>query len=152
MPTILVVDDDEKIVQMVQDLLELKGFGVLPATSPEEALRVLDAHSGPIDLLITDVVMPGTSGYILSEQVRKRRPEIRVLFMSGFVVVPAHYGLSGEDRGLEAGAAILAKPFTGSRLHEKIREVLGRPADLVRTPPRESALSAWPSKRPARPA
>jgi len=151
MPTLLVVDDDEKTVEMVQELMELKGFEVLPATSPEEALQVLDAHPGPIDLLITDVVMPGTSGYVLSEQVKRRRPEIRVLFMSGFVVVPAHYGLSGEDRGLEPGAAILAKPFTGSRLHEKVREVLGAPG-AVRTPPREPALGAWPSKRPSRPA
>jgi hypothetical protein len=71
--------------------------------------------------------------------------------MSGFVVVPAHYGLSGEDRGLEPGAAILAKPFTGSRLHEKVREVLGPPG-AVRNPTREPALSAWPSKRPSRPA
>lgn len=151
MPTLLVVDDDEKTVEMVQELMELEGFEVLPATSPEEALRVLEAHPGPIDLLITDVVMPGTSGYALSEQVTQRRPEIRVLFMSGFVVVPAHYGLSGEDRGLEPGAAILAKPFTGSRLHEKVREVLGTPR-VVRTPPREPALGAWPSKRPTRPA
>jgi hypothetical protein len=151
MPTLLVVDDDEKTVEMVQELMELKGFEVLPATSPEEALQVLDAHPGPIDLLITDVVMPGTSGYVLSEQVKRRRREIRVLFMSGFVVVPAHYGLSGEDRGLEPGAAILAKPFTGSRLHEKVREVLGAPG-AVRTPPREPALGAWPSKRPSRPA
>jgi DNA-binding response OmpR family regulator len=114
-------------------------------------LLVLDAHPGSIDLLITDVVMPGTSGYVLSEQVKRRRPEIRVLFMSGFVVVPAHYGLSGEDRGLEPGAAILAKPFTGSHLHEKVREVLGA-AGAVRTPPREPALGAWPSKRSSRPA
>lgn len=92
MPTLLVVDDDEKTVEMVQELMELEGFEVLPATSPEEALQVLDAHPGSIDLLITDVVMPGTSGYVLSEQVKRRRPEIRVLFMSGFVVVPAHYG------------------------------------------------------------
>jgi hypothetical protein len=69
--------------------------------------------------------------------------------MSGFVVVPAHYGLSGEERGLEPGAAILAKPFTGSRLLEKVREVLGTPV-AVRTPPREPALGAWPSKRPSR--
>lgn len=66
MPTLLVVDDDEKIVHLVQELMELKGFEILPATSPEEALRVLDAHPGPIDLLLTDVVMPGTSG-VLSE-------------------------------------------------------------------------------------
>ena len=151
MPTLLVVDDDEKIVQMVQELMELEGFEVLPATGPEEALRVQETHPGTIDLLITDVMMPGISGYVLSEQVKRRRPEIRVLFMSGFVLVPAHYGLSGEDRGLEPGAAILAKPFTGSRLHEKVREVLGTPG-AVRTPTREPALSAWPSKRPSRPA
>jgi hypothetical protein len=94
-----VVDDDEKIVQMVQELMELKGFEVLPATSPEEARRVLDAHPGPIDFLLTDVVMPGTSGDVLSEQVKRRRPEIRVLFMSGFVVVPAHYGFILDSGG-----------------------------------------------------
>jgi len=151
MPTLLVVDDDEKIVQMVQELMELEGFEVLPATGPEEALRVQETHPGTIDLLITDVMMPGISGYALSEQVKRRRPEIRVLFMSGFVLVPAHYGLSGEDRGLEPGAAILAKPFTGSRLLEKVREVLGTPG-AVPTPTREPALSTWPSKRPSRPA
>ncbi len=121
MQTLLVVDDDEQIVEMVQDFAELKGYEVLPATSPEEALRVLETQPGRIDLLITDVVMPG----MLSEKARKLRPGIHVLFMSGFVVVPAHYGLSSEERGLEAGASILAKPFTGARLHEKICEVLG---------------------------
>ena len=67
--------------------------------------------------------------------------------MSGFVVVPAHYGLSGEDRGLEPGAAILAKPFSGSRLLEKVREGLGagrgrpRPASPRSAPGRRSAAS-----------
>src|SRR5260370_18658157 len=110
MQTLLVVDDDEKIVEMVQDFAELKGYEVLPATSPEEALRVLETQPGRIDLLITDVVMPGMSGYALSEKASKLRPRLHALFMSEFVVVPAHYGLSSEERGLEAGAAILAEP------------------------------------------
>jgi len=150
MQTMLVVDDDEKIVEMVQELMELKGYEILPATSPEEALRVLETHPGRIDLLVTDVVMPGTSGYALSEKARALRPGIHVLFMSGFVVVPAHYGLSAEERGLEAGASILAKPFTGSRLLEKIREVLGPPSDAFHAPPRAPAPGGWPSKRPSR--
>ena len=70
MQTLLVVDDDEKIVEMVQDFAELKGYEVLPAISPEEALRVLETQPGRIDLLITDVVMPGMSGYALSEKAR----------------------------------------------------------------------------------
>ena len=152
MRTLLVVDDDEKIVEMVQDLTELKGYEVLPATSPEEAQRILETHPGRIDLLITDVVMPGMSGYALSEKARKLRPGIHVLFMSGFVVVPAHYGLSSEERGLEAGASILAKPFTGARLHEKIGEVLGPPSSTFRHPSGEPRLGGWPSKRPPRPA
>jgi two-component system, cell cycle sensor histidine kinase and response regulator CckA len=150
MQTLLVVDDDEKIVQMVQELLELRRYEILSATSPEDALRVLDTHPGGTDLLITDVVMPGTSGYALSEKARKLRPRIHDLFMSGFVVVPAHYGLSAEERGFEAGASILAKPFSGARLHEKICEVLGSPSSAFRPPSREPALGGWPSKRPSR--
>ncbi len=152
MQTLLVVDDDEKIVEMVQDFAELKGYEVLPATSPEEALRVLETQPGRIDRLITDVVMPGMSGYALSEKARKLRSGIHVLFMSGFVVVPAHYGLSSEERGLEAGASILAKPFTGARLHEKICEVLGPPSSAFRPPPPEAPRGGWPSKRPSAPA
>ncbi len=84
------------------------------------ALELAEQHDGPIDLLLTDVVMPGMNGRQLSELLRARRPGLRCLFMSGYPAdVLAPHGV------LETGVALLQKPFSIQSLSEKVRELLG---------------------------
>ena len=79
METILLVDDEAAIVTTAREILEGHGFRVLAALNAEEALRVAAAHAGPIHLLLTDVVMPGTSGQALARQLTVQQPEMKVL-------------------------------------------------------------------------
>jgi len=103
------------------DAFDLFGYRVLVASSGEEALRVLDRHDGPIDLLVTDVVMPGMSGRQLAEAVARRRPGLRALFLSGYTPDEVlKEGVRAEE------AYFLQKPFTPSALLAKVREVLTR--------------------------
>ena len=91
--TVLVLDDDANVLDVVREILEAEGYGVLKALNGEEALRVAQAHPGPIALLLTDVVMPGLSGPEAAQRLRATRPDTKVLFMSGFET---------DHRGLEA--------------------------------------------------
>jgi CheY-like chemotaxis protein len=124
METILVVDDEAELLAMVRDMLEGAGYRILEALDAEAALRIAASHAEPIDLLLTDVVMPGMSGFALAQQVSHERPETKILYMSGFTLVPAHQAVLEGNPGLEAGTPILAKPFTIERLTAKVREVL----------------------------
>jgi len=124
MATVLVVDDEAELLAMVREMLEGAGYRILTASDAEEALRIAAGHAAPIDLLLTDVVMPGMSGYALAQQVTRDRPETKILYMSGFTLVPAHQALLEGDPGLEPGTRIIAKPFTIERLTAKVREVL----------------------------
>src|SRR5581483_9412663 len=124
--TILLAEDEPELRALVAEHLEARGYTVLAAATPEEALGLARAHAGPIHLLLTDVVMPGLSGRALSEQFRAERPEARVLYMSGYTdEIIGHHGL------LEAGTALLQKPFTGNALALKVREVLDAPERAV---------------------
>jgi CheY-like chemotaxis protein len=102
------------------------GYRVLEADSGVEALSVAAAHNGPLDLLLTDVVMPGVNGRILAEQMKARYPAMRVLYMSGYTddIVDRHGAF--EDSG-----AYLQKPFGAEALRQKVREVLGRGAQTA---------------------
>ena len=82
--TLLVVEDDPTVGELVRDVLEPLGYSVLTTASGEEALAASEAHAGPIHLLLTDVVMPGMNGKQLAEVLRAKRPGIRVLFMTGY--------------------------------------------------------------------
>jgi two-component system cell cycle sensor histidine kinase/response regulator CckA len=118
--TLLVVEDEEAILALVHDNLEGLGYTVLAAKSPEEALRTAGAHAGPLDLLITDVVLPQMNGRELWERLAAARPGLRCLFMSGYPAdVIAHRGV------LDDGVRFVAKPFTLSVLAEKVRDTLG---------------------------
>jgi signal transduction histidine kinase/CheY-like chemotaxis protein len=118
--TILLVEDDQSIRDLARTMLHRDRYRVLEAAGPVEALRVAVAFRGPIHLLLTDVVMAGASGIDLARDLTAARPEIRVLFMSGYAGDgPAHQGI------LAADIPFLQKPFTGDRLRRKIREVLG---------------------------
>ncbi len=117
--TVLLVEDEESVRQLVRETLEAKGYKVLEADHGEAALRIASSHQGPIDMLITDVVMPGMSGRELSKQLCASHPQTRVLFLSGYTEdAIVHQGV------LEPGTTFLQKPFTLQMLSRKVREVL----------------------------
>lgn len=117
--TILVVEDEAAIRALAATFLKEAGYRVLDAVNAEHALRIVRAHGDGISLLLTDVVMPGMSGRQLAEKICAERPEIRVLYMSGYTDdVLIHRGV------LEAGISILEKPFSRISLLQKVRETL----------------------------
>ena len=121
--TVLLVEDQEDLLRLAQRVLELRGYTVLTARNGDEALEVLAQYSNPIHILVTDVVMPGINGRELARQVTARRPEVKVLFVSGYTGEAVH------QRGLlEPGVAFLQKPFTADVLARKVRDVLGSSA------------------------
>jgi CheY-like chemotaxis protein len=126
METILVVDDESEVREFARDILVAGGYEVLEARDGEDALQVAEAHTAPIHLLLTDVVMPRLNGVELAGQLTRRRPDTKVLYMSGFAVLGAQLEqLSGPT--LEPGDLILPKPFTAEALTRRVHEVLARP-------------------------
>jgi two-component system cell cycle sensor histidine kinase/response regulator CckA len=118
--TVLLVEDEESVRQLVRETLETKGYTVLEAANGEAALQIVTHHAEPIDMLITDVVMPGMSGRELSARLCATHPQTKVLYLSGYTEdAIVHEGV------LEAGTAFLQKPFTLQMLSRKVREVLG---------------------------
>src|SRR5574337_971156 len=118
--TILVVDDEAEVLALARDMLESRGFNVLTAGNPEEALRLAEAHPDPVHLLVTDVVLPGLNGRELADRLRAIRQEIKVIYMSG------HSSEVVGDYGVRVPSdSFVAKPFTMERLVGKVREKLG---------------------------
>src|SRR5712691_11879200 len=120
--TVLLVEDAAAVRAVAKQVLERQGYTVLEAPDGDVALHVAHKHRGPIHLLLTDVVMPVLSGRPLAEQLARVRPDIKVLYASGYTddsVV--RHGI------LEAGTAYLQKPFTPDSLARKVREVLDAP-------------------------
>jgi two-component system cell cycle sensor histidine kinase/response regulator CckA len=135
METILLVDDEADVVATAREMLEEVGYLILDALNAEDAVRIAIGHTGPIHLLLTDVVMPGTSGQSLAQQLAIQRPTMKVLFMSTFALTKGQQQFADAESGLELGAPIILKPFTSERLTEKIREVLAtKPASLFDRP------------------
>lgn len=126
--TVLLVEDNEGVRDLARVALETYGYRVLASLDAMDAERICRTHDGAIDLLLTDVVMPGVSGRELATHISTLRPGIRVLYMSGYTDnVIAHGGL------LERGIAFLQKPFAPAVLAVKVREVLDTPpAPLAR--------------------
>jgi CheY-like chemotaxis protein len=117
--TILLVEDDEDVRDIAREVLERAGYRVLAAEDAEAAQRVEDAHDGSIDLLLTDVVMPGLGGPALAELLLARRPDMKVLYTTGYIDDDvAHHGV------LQPGVAVLEKPFTLEALLEAVQECL----------------------------
>jgi two-component system cell cycle sensor histidine kinase/response regulator CckA len=124
--TILLVEDNAGLRKLALRLLEPVGYTVLPAASAEEALPLLEQHQdqvhllvSPVDLLLTDVVMPGMSGQKLAERLALTHPKMRVLYMSGYTDdTTMRHGV------LQAQMAFLSKPFTRESLLRNVREVL----------------------------
>jgi two-component system, cell cycle sensor histidine kinase and response regulator CckA len=119
--TVLVVEDEDEVRAFARDVLELGGYTVLEAPSAARALEVGEAHPAAIDLLITDVLMPGMTGPELARRLRARRPALRVLCMSG-------YPESADRRvgGDEGWNAWLEKPFSPDAMLAKVRDCLTR--------------------------
>ena len=118
--TILLVEDDEHVRLVIARVLRAGGYHVLVAREAFEARALAVAHGGPIHLLMTDLVMPGTSGAELAAELTRARPDMRVLFASGYsLAAMVHQGT------LVANAAFLEKPFTPELLRRRVRDVLG---------------------------
>ncbi len=119
--TILLVEDEEMVRNMVRAALQDKGYTILEARHGSEAISLSEQHQGSIDLLVTDVVMPYMSGRELAERLKALRPLMKVLFMSGYTDdTVVRHGL------LAAEVEFLPKPFSPSRLVSKVREVLDK--------------------------
>jgi two-component system cell cycle sensor histidine kinase/response regulator CckA len=116
---ILLVEDEEQVLIPVREFLERSGYFVLSATNGADALRVVDSQSGDIDLLLTDLVMPGLDGVQVARSIRSKYPNVRVLYISGYA--------DPQGKGLDKAAALLRKPFSQQLLASKIREVLTSP-------------------------
>jgi len=120
--TILIAEDEPGVRAAARTILKRLGYRVLDAENGAAALRVASGHPATIDLLLTDVVMPGMNGRALADQLTRLRPGLRVLYMSGY---PNHAIV--QQGILEPGLAFVAKPFTPRALGEKVRETLDRP-------------------------
>jgi two-component system cell cycle sensor histidine kinase/response regulator CckA len=131
--TILLVEDDAGIRELVYDILTTTDYRVFSASSGAEALQRCEQHPGAIDLLLTDVVMPGMSGHELAVQVLRRWPQVKILYISGYTdEILGRYG------AVDASIAFLKKPFTPESLTRKVREVLL--ADRAEQPPSDGGL------------
>ena len=117
--TVLLVEDEDAVRAVARQVLAPYGYAVIEVAGPEEALALTETTQG-VDLLLTDIVMPGVGGRALAAQFTARRPGTRVLFMSGYPDAAI-----GRHQMLERGLAFLQKPFSAAALARKVREVLG---------------------------
>ena len=120
--TLLVVEDEDNVRRLVSEVLEQHGYTVLATGHPQEAIAICAGHSGAIDLLLTDLVLPRMRGGELAQRAGWIRPDMRVLFMSGYT-----------ESATEPFAAFLRKPFTPAALARKVREVLDRAPETAHT-------------------
>jgi DNA-binding response OmpR family regulator len=117
--TILLVEDADPLRKLAEMFLKESGYQILSAADGQQALQTARQHAGPIDLLLTDVVMPGMNGRVLGERLAITQPKMKVLYMSGYTdSFIAGHGV------LEAGTHLLHKPFTQETLTRKVRELL----------------------------
>jgi two-component system cell cycle sensor histidine kinase/response regulator CckA len=117
--TILLVEDNAHVRELVRQILATSGYTVLVAGGADEALLLEDRFSGPIDLVLSDVVMPGLSGRELYAELKARRPSLCVLFMSGYTE-----DIVADRDALGTGAGFLSKPFTREQLRAALRALL----------------------------
>jgi CheY-like chemotaxis protein len=119
--TILVAEDDDALRTLARRVLAGQGYAVLEARNGREALELCASHEGPIDLILSDIIMPELGGRGLAERVAERRPETRVLLMSGYTDDDVLRRALIDQR-----TAFLQKPFTPVTLSRRVREVLDR--------------------------
>jgi DNA-binding NtrC family response regulator len=119
--TILLVEDENAVRLIVGAVLRRQGYRVLEAATPRAACGLFDRHADEIDLLITDVVMPEMNGPALAQRLVGGRPELRILFISGYADMGSPVGANNPNVGF------LSKPFQASVLAARVREMLSRP-------------------------
>lgn len=117
--TILLVEDEENVRKPLLQILEARGYNVLEAADADQAMNISKSHPGPIHLMVTDILMDGMNGVELAERLAFKRPEMKVLFATGY---PA--GLAERPSLTNEEAPLLKKPFSGRDLAAKVREVL----------------------------
>ena len=137
--TILLVEDEANLRYLARQYLEKQGYRVIEAADGAVAMQIAVAHEGVIHLLLTDVIMPGMNGRELAQRISEIRPNVKVLYMSGYTE-----NVIGHDGTLEAGVRLLQKPFNLRDLKSKVREVL----DATPTPP-EVVMSMQSEPQPA---
>jgi CheY-like chemotaxis protein len=120
--TVLVVEDEGALREFTVTVLTDNGYNVLAAEHPDKAMELARQHRGLIQLLLTDVIMPGMNGGALATKLVSTRPEIKVLYMSGYTGF-THPGL------LDSNVILLSKPFTRDALLRKVREALAPASD-----------------------
>ena len=117
--TILLVEDETNLRRLARQYLENQGYKILEAEDGAAALQIVDGYHGAIDLLLTDVIMPGMNGRELAARVTNLLPDVRVLYMSGYTE-----NAVGQDGTLDAGINLLQKPFSLPALKDRVRELL----------------------------
>jgi two-component system cell cycle sensor histidine kinase/response regulator CckA len=123
--TVLLVEDEDDVREFAREALQEAGYTVLDAGLPEAAIRTAGEHAGPIHLMVTDVVMPHMNGRVLAGLLVKARPDIKVLFMSGYTDdAIVHHGV------LEPETPFIQKPFTPGALLRQVRATLDRPVSF----------------------
>jgi CheY-like chemotaxis protein len=124
--TVLVVEDEDAVRHIVRRVLEAQGYAIVEARDGNDALQVCATRGDRIDLVLSDVIMPGMGGRELARELAARRPRLEILFMSGY---NDDSELSGADR--EPASGVLAKPFTAETLARQVREALDRRSSLA---------------------
>ena len=117
--TVLLVEDEDSLRTLIQGCLEKRGYSVLTAGNGQEALNIAQKHSGTIHLLLTDVIMPGMSGRELADNLKQARPNLKVLYISGYT-----HDLVTQQGILETGSELLQKPFSLNSLLTRVRQAL----------------------------
>ena len=125
--TVLLVEDYPDLRELFAEMLNAAGYSTLSAPDGKAALATASGHSGTIDFLFTDIVMPNMLGTDLASELKRVRPELRVLYMSGY----ANPAIAG-GAPLPPGAKLLQKPFMESDLIEKLNELMAEPAQALR--------------------
>jgi two-component system cell cycle sensor histidine kinase/response regulator CckA len=122
--TILLVEDDVEVRQVASRILRRNGYRVLEAENGADALRVAEGEAEPVDLIVTDIVMPEMGGTELAQRIREKQPDARILFTSGYTEDAAV-----RQSLLQEGEAFIEKPFTPAKLAMKARELLSNDED-----------------------
>jgi signal transduction histidine kinase/CheY-like chemotaxis protein len=120
--TVVVAEDDSMVRALIRVTLESSGYTVLEASSGEAAVELCESYGGPVDLLVTDMVMPGMGGRALADRLTMTRPDLRVLYVSGYAETEVL-----EEPGGTPGTAFVQKPFTPDELALRVRSLIDRP-------------------------